>query len=83
MSSYDDILHWVVIYFVDETMTSPEYLGKNTTLSELGRDEFVDRVLLVVAIESEYDVIIHDDERDSWKILDDVAKTIFKKEHKV
>lgn len=58
-------------------------LGKNTTLSELGRDEFVDRVLLVVAIESEYDVIIHDDERDSWKILDDVAKTIFKKEHKV
>jgi len=83
MSSYDDILHWVVNYFVDETMTSPECLGKNTTLSELGRDAFVDRVLLVVAIESEYDVIINDDERDSWEILDDVAKTIFKKEHKV
>lgn len=80
MHSYDDILHWVVNYFVYETMTSPEFLGKNTTLYEMGRDQYVDKLLLVIAIESEYDLSIQDDEFDAWKTLDDVAKTIFKKE---
>lgn len=84
MSSFDDIRHWVINYFVDETMTSPEFMGDNTRLDiELGRSDYVDRVLLVVAIESEYDIVIHDNERDSWETIGDIVKTIFKKERKL
>ena len=84
MNSFDDIRRWVINYFVDETMTSPEFMGDITRPDiELGRSDYVDRVLLVVAIESEYDIVINDNERDSWETIGDIVKTIFKKERKL
>ena len=83
MSSYDDILHWVKNYFATEYSTSPEFIGEVDTLSSFFFCDYVDRILLANAIESDFDITVRDDDLYDWTTIGDITKSIFKMEHNI